>query len=124
MTPDINSLIGIPYVKGGRSLDGIDCWGLVMEVYRRMGRSVPDFDSSFMSRPDTIRRIRDGEALIANEIEEPEQWCIVSDSVKGHVGLWLNGSLLHAAERVGVVLQPWNAFRQVYFRSRFYRCLA
>jgi cell wall-associated NlpC family hydrolase len=121
---DINKYIGAPFKLGGRDLSGIDCWGLVMAVYKDLGRNVPDFDTELLSRPEILRRIKDGEALVADEISQPEQWCIVSDSLKGHVGLWVGGYVLHAARGLGVVMQPWDTFRHTYFKSRFYRCHA
>ena len=121
---DINKYIGTPFLLGGRDLAGIDCWGLVRAVYRDMGREVPDFDTEFLSRPDILRQIRRGESVVADEIPQPEQWCVVSDSAKGHVGIWVNGCVLHAAKGWGVVMQPWDQFRQIYYKSRFYRCHA
>lgn len=39
-------LIGVPFKKGGRDLiTGVDCFGTLMECYRRMGRVIPDFRS-------------------------------------------------------------------------------
>lgn len=36
-------LMCAPYLDGGRTLAGIDCWGVVLEVRRRMG--LPDLPS-------------------------------------------------------------------------------
>jgi len=42
--PELGDLIGRPFVHSGRDVDtGMDCWGLVMEVFRRYGVAVPDF---------------------------------------------------------------------------------
>ena len=42
--PKLDDLIGKRFVNGGRKpVTGLDCWGLVMEVYRRYGISIPDF---------------------------------------------------------------------------------
>ena len=39
----VNDLVGVKYIKGGRNpLYGLDCWGLVMEVYKRYGIVLPD----------------------------------------------------------------------------------
>ena len=35
-------LIGIPFVQFGRDLKGLDCFGLVMTIYKRRGIIVPD----------------------------------------------------------------------------------
>ena len=34
------------FIDGGRSINEIDCWGLVMIVMQRFGKSVPDFKVS------------------------------------------------------------------------------
>ena len=41
---EISDLIGVPFVSRGRDPKiGLDCWGLVMEIGRRMGKNIPDF---------------------------------------------------------------------------------
>jgi len=41
---DVVGLVGGKFVNGGRDVRvGLDCWGLVMEVYRRYGMELPDF---------------------------------------------------------------------------------
>ena len=41
---NIASLIGTPFVSGGRDVaKGLDCWGLAMEVFRQCGIELPDF---------------------------------------------------------------------------------
>ncbi len=40
----VSRLVGGRFVDGGRNvLTGLDCWGLVMEVYKMCGTKVPDF---------------------------------------------------------------------------------
>lgn len=42
--PDISDLIGLPFELHGRfgKTKGIDCYGLVLEVEKRLGRNLPD----------------------------------------------------------------------------------
>jgi cell wall-associated NlpC family hydrolase len=41
---DITGLVGIPFVSRGRDVNtGLDCWGLVIEVLKRIDINVPDF---------------------------------------------------------------------------------
>lgn len=43
---DYVDLIGVPFEYGARGPGAFDCWGLVMEMYRRAhGRDLPDFRS-------------------------------------------------------------------------------
>jgi len=44
---EYESLIGIPCKDEGRTLEGLDCYGLVMEVYRRFGIELPEYWASF-----------------------------------------------------------------------------
>lgn len=46
MQGDIRDLIGIPFVDRGRSLSGMDCYGLAREAMRRFGYDVPDMPVS------------------------------------------------------------------------------
>ena len=40
----LNGLIGKRFVNGGRDVKkGLDCWGLVMEVFKRYNIAIPDF---------------------------------------------------------------------------------
>lgn len=43
---EVQDLIGVPFEKGGRSLvTGVDCFGLLMECQRRLGKPIPDHRS-------------------------------------------------------------------------------
>ena len=42
MTININDLIGVPYKDHGRDLNGMDCYGLAIEVMRRYGYELRD----------------------------------------------------------------------------------
>lgn len=39
---DVSDLIGIPYKEHGRSLSGLDCYGLAIEVEKRFGKNLRD----------------------------------------------------------------------------------
>lgn len=41
--PSFDDLIGKVYERGGRGPDAYDCFGLVMEAYRRFGIALPDY---------------------------------------------------------------------------------
>ncbi len=40
--------MGLPWHERGRSRDGVDCWGLVREVYRQqLGISLPSYEGEY-----------------------------------------------------------------------------
>ncbi|QNK01659.1 NlpC/P60 family protein [Dyella telluris] len=39
-------LLDVPFAYGGRDHNGMDCYGLLMEMYRRKGVIIPDVTSS------------------------------------------------------------------------------
>ena len=44
MDSKVRDLIGTRFINGGRDVKkGLDCWGLVIEVYKRYGFKCPDF---------------------------------------------------------------------------------
>jgi len=39
---DVSDLIGVPYIDNGRGPDGYDCYGLAIEVEKRLGKTLRD----------------------------------------------------------------------------------
>lgn len=56
---DYLDLIGVQFAYGGRGPDAYDCYGLVMELHRRLGVELPDYRS-----PSVLSEI---ESLVAAE---------------------------------------------------------
>lgn len=78
---DLLSLVGIPYVRCGRSLAGLDCWGLVMEASARLGTRIPDY---FAGHTDRTVSERQAGADGLGEFLNPNDW--VSVQGVGQVG--------------------------------------
>lgn len=84
--------IGTPYVWGGNSLSsGVDCSGLVQQVYKHFGISV---------ERTTYSQIGQGKSVKMNQLQAGDMVFFDTDpSTSGpdHVGLYLgNGKMLHA----------------------------
>ena len=119
----INDLIGAEYKLGGRDADtGIDCWGVVLEVYERIGRKVPDYWSGSLSRAQLVKLIREEREVFAEEVEKPDLYDLVVDYHKGHIGVWIDGKVLHASKEYGVKMEPFFNFKQLYPHTRFFKC--
>ena len=106
MPPDLSGLIGIPFLDGGRTLAGMDCWGLAREAMRRFGHEVPDFQVSCFDSA-AISGIYEAEKGNWERVEVPEPGCVVAMSIDGrmpgmvqHLGVYLGaGRILHTLKK-------------------------
>ena len=88
---------GTPYVWGGNSLTkGIDCSGLVQQVYRQLGIDLPrvTYDQAKAGKQVSTNDLRPGDLVFYNNL--------------GHVGIYMgNGQIVHAANsKLGVITSP------------------
>lgn len=108
---DIRDLIGVPYRPHGRGMDGMDCYGLAIEVLRRNGIELADV---FYESTDTGSNLRTAEVirrgLPLERLERPEELCLVDIAMSGggtsHVGVYIGGGMfVHSMRDVGVCVQ-------------------
>jgi cell wall-associated NlpC family hydrolase len=107
-----DDLIGKPFKYGGRGPDEYDCYGLMMEVFRRMGVKLPDYFSTDQDDANAVQ-ITDGVAQDWQRIAEPEVGCGVTlrlscdhPTLTTHVGVVVDADLfLHTRAKVGVVAE-------------------
>ncbi len=88
-------LLAVPWKRGGRSAEGLDCYGLVKELYARLGRDLPEIEET----PDTeaVEAIDKlwtaGYIDIGEKIENPEPYCVVVFCIRppwvSHMGVVL-----------------------------------
>lgn len=106
--PDLSDLIGVPFLDLGRDPSkGLDCWGLVMEVQRRMGRTVRDlavpscFDSEAAFDKMREATAQGGEWVAVSE-PEPGDVAVMETNPQmpgciDHCGVYLgSGRVIHA----------------------------
>jgi cell wall-associated NlpC family hydrolase len=85
---DIEDMIGAPFKKGGRDLvTGVDCFGVLMECHRRVGKVIPDFRS-----PEFYHEIE--AALNANKVSW-RKWWDKNDGGEAALALCQPGRSLH-----------------------------
>ena len=111
---DVQDLVGVPFRYGGRSREeGLGCWGLALEVLRRMGRSFQDpvvavaqaddpeaamrgVESSWR---DAAPPLREGDLLVLRQPLGPVP----------HVAVYLSdGRVIHSVLKAGVVTEPYS----------------
>lgn len=106
--------MGVPYLKGGRSLDGCDCLGLYVLLNRhRLSREVHDPQCTIFS---AIRRsiARQSEALY-REVSEPREGDAILLRHRGfpiHVGYCIDENhMLHSVPDRGSLVEPWTGIK-------------
>ena len=89
---DFTDLIGTPFANHGRDVkQGLDCYGVVREVYRRYGYDVPEYDADYKEEPAAP-------CLVAIRFGSP-------DGVVNHTAVYIGGGMfIHARERIGVCI--------------------
>ena len=113
---DVSDLIGIKYKEHGRDKDGYDCYGLVMEVEKRIGVEIPDYDYEFHddSLTDSLTRL----AISQNKVKQIDQFVdgamVLFQNIKGmksHIGVYVgNGNICHCNYR-GVHLDTVDSMK-------------
>ncbi|MBI4550964.1 MAG: C40 family peptidase [Candidatus Latescibacteria bacterium] len=110
MRSAIESFLGTPYRYGGDSLDGIDCSGLVMVIYRSSaGVQLPHIAEQLirLGKKVKLKKIRFGDLVFFN-----------TGSQEGvHSGIYVgDGQFAHASLSRGVILSRLD---ETYYRQRF-----
>jgi hypothetical protein len=110
-----NDLIGIPFKEHGRSKEGLDCLGLVLEVQNRLGFYVKD--------PCEYRDVSGTPIFIENygkywkQVDKPEIGDAVLVTVKGeypdHVCVYMGDKVLDVNEGTSVCLRK-NPYKKIY----------
>ena len=114
---EYKDLIGIPFVDGGRDYHGLDCYGLVMLIYARMGILLNEYNIAANDLVNVNKELVNHQN-IWNKIENPEIGCVVLLSngcsrSANHVGIYVGeDKFIHAYAYTGVCLSSlrrWKA---------------
>lgn len=103
-----NDLIGIPFLDGGRDPNnGLDCYGLVMEVYRRQSILLPEYYAPALDEvavSSEIDRARPAWQRVEGPPPPLAVMAIKFNSILcNHTGVYIgNGLFIHTRERIGV----------------------
>jgi cell wall-associated NlpC family hydrolase len=106
----VGRYVGIPFVSGGRDIEGCDCYGLVrLVLLERFGYKLPllsgDYSDALNStdlEPVIIAKIP---LLSGERIETPEAGAVAvmrSRGLPSHIGIFASGQfILHTLNRIG-----------------------
>ncbi len=107
---EIGDLLGLPYRDHGRGPDAYDCYGLAMEVERRMGKTLRDVAYDW-NDPQLCRSC--APTLGVHRIQSFGRGALV-EIVEGgrlHIGVCLDRqNFIHATRNRGVTVSPLGAY--------------
>ena len=107
MNIQLNDLIGLPFIDGGRDpAVGLDCWGLSTEVFRRYGISLPDYKISCEDASRIHGQVKEQQAFwrrCGQEIPVPALMVIRFTVYCDHTGVYIGqGRFIHTRKGIGV----------------------
>lgn len=111
ITVDVSHLIGVPYLDGGRTLAGLDCYGMAIEAEKCFGKKLRDVvyenhDIELSERFVPLLNVRPIDFIIASALLEFH----IGGSL--HVGVALNDRLMiHSTTNQGGRISLIGAYK-------------
>ena len=97
-------LLPVPYLRKGRTLAGLDCVGVFLEIQHRLGRTLPAYESD----PEILESYL-GEWARVETPEPGDAILIYSYDPAWHVGTVISlNSFIHGKDGVGVVVERYD----------------
>jgi lipoprotein Spr len=106
----INSFLGVPYRHGGETKAGIDCSGLVVQVYKRYaGFKLPRNTKKLYQ---LVKKVDKEDLVYGDLIFFSDGWFSVS-----HVGIYIgDGKFVHSMKDLGVIV---SSLDEDYYKKRY-----
>jgi len=129
---NFNDFLGVPFSYGGRDKTGMDCFGVVIEYFKRWhGIDIDDpceYSEKFATKDnDAFEKhkgknwlpirggLQEGDVLIFHD-----RGC----GVGTHCAVYLSGDrLLHATEKIGVIISKFRQYRTKFLKAYRWRDL-
>lgn len=113
----VKKYLGVPYKNMGRDLSGLDCWGLIVCIYKDYGIEVFDLENY-----EQEWQRRGGNIILGNYYENwkrvVQHQCgdvvlinYPKDNIVGHAGVSLGGGMFIHATRNGVLVSPVKGWK-------------
>jgi len=116
MIINVDDLLAKPYQRGARGPDGYDCWGVVIEVGKRMGIDFPDWaDVNWRKSTEAVVQDQaasgDWKRIPVDQLTYGEIAVSKPMASGRHVGIHLGrGYVLHTTPRTGVLIDDINRY--------------
>ena len=96
----INDYLLNRHTPNGRTYPRLDCWGLVVDIYREnLGIELNEYtDLTGRTMSEGFQHERRAGRFV--EVKEPQDYDIIAFFINArlfHVGVWLNGRILHTS---------------------------
>lgn len=125
---EYRDLIGVPFKMRGRDTDGLDCYGLVMELYKRLGIELTDYeyeDSPRITGDDIFSRCQGREFCEVNGSPREGDVVVLGRGLGTHCGVFVKGNrVVHSWNPLGVVSTPWKVMKPFVVGVHRHPCLA
>ncbi len=106
----LNYFMGVPYLFGGETKEGIDCSGLVMQVYRQYAGF--DLPRSTKKLYQLVKHVEEDDLVYGDLVFFSDGWFSVS-----HVGIYVeDGNFVHSAKGFGVIV---SSLDEDYYKKRY-----
>ena len=101
MANDINNYVGIPWVKGGYSRDGADCWGLFLLVLSEYFNIELDIHKGSKAEDAEFRGLVDleknSDRWVLTDKPEPGAAVLMYKHHPSHIGIYIGeNQILHS----------------------------
>lgn len=115
----LDDLIGKGFAYGGRGPHQYDCYGLAIEVFRRMGKHLPEDYMSVCEPAKIATTIEEGKKHL-RKISEPVKGCLVMFKIVppyvSHLGVVLeNNRFIHVFQKRMVCIEQLDG---IYWRNK------
>ncbi len=111
-------LLSVPFKKGGRTKEGMDCYGLCIELCRRCGKTLPDFSTYGKITGGNCSQKRDSFNSFVKKTENPKKHGLVeylNENGEIHIGFLLDEKTYIHSTLGGVRVTPLFALKNPKF---------
>ena len=120
--------VGIPYKHGGRDLSqGLDCWGLVLSIYKDIGIKLMDISGYSEDWSDQgSNHFVENYSEKWERVDKPRAYDLAMfktspTSVPNHAGVYLGDGRIIQAVKIGVIITKINIEKLKASIYGFYR---